>query len=462
MIKKILYKLTFLIIICNLITYNSFAEWSCESGCKIKGGTPEVILNYIENNTKILDNISNNLWEWVKNINIPTNISTTWTKVSNRDSFSSKMWLRIYNSLFNWNKSESGFKYFLSNIDWDVPAPISRDLRLIDNQNKKLNYFLSKVIKWWYSFNDIDSKKACEWMEDNWNCEKFLWNNIEEVIKNLINNNSKINLLIRKELGFMWFKSVVWDSSYQKLFAVDENFKTEIKNNYNKETYKSCADCKGWSIDRIKKMKDKIILNDKDSKSWIDEWIDAWNLLLWINNDEDKENNKIERNLLNEELARQWVSTKNWDAVLNDLKNFQWNSFGFSIWNNPITNSFENFIEQIEEPFKSNEFNNFTNAIWDINSELPDKETFTFDEIVKSKNNLSDDGIISSKVQILVKKNMWIISRQNKNTDKLQWRIIELHTNLWQSINTLEKIIPKTEKICNQQDAWNWKCNYRN
>lgn len=465
LIKKRISKLIFIIIISTLVIYNSFAEETCESGCKIKSWTPEIILKYIENNNKIINNLSNNLSNNVskktKHINIPTNINNNWMKVNINNSFSSWIWLRIYNTLFNWSEIESGFKYFLSNIDWDVPAPISRDLRLIENQNKKLNYFLSKVIKSWHSLNKIDSKKACVWVEDEWNCNQYIWNNIEIAIKNLIANNNTINLIIRKELGFMWFKSIVWSSSYDTLFAVSQDFKQELKNNYNKDTYKFCATCKWSSIDKIVKIKNKILLNDSNSKNWIEQWINAWNLLLWINDDNNKKNNLIERNLLNEELARQWVSSKNWDAVLNDLEKFQWNDFWFSIWNNPITNSFNNFIEQIEQPFKSKDFNNFTNTIWDINISNPDIENFTYKDIINSSDKLSDDNIISKNVKFLVKQNMWIISRQNKNTDKLQWRILELHINLWQSINTLEKLIPKSEKICNQQDTWNWKCNYR-
>ena len=462
MIKKLLYNLIFLIIICNIIAYNSFAEWTCESGCKIKWGTPETVLKYIENNNKIIDNISNNLWKSYTGSSIPTNISITWTKVSTKNSFSSKIWLRIYNSIFNWSEVESGFQYFLANIDWDVPRPISRDLRLIDNQNKKLNYFLSKVIKWWYSWDKFDIKKACNWVKDNWKCLEKLWNNTEDALRNLIKNNNTINLIIRKELWFMWFKSIVWSSSYDKLFWIPEDFKTEIKNNYNKETYKSCASCNGWSIDRFEKMKDKILLNDKYSKNWINEWIKTWDLLLWINDYSWEKYDKIERNLLNEELSRQWVSSKNWDAVLNDLKDFKWNKFWFSIWNNPIKNSFDNFLEQIKEPFESKQVNSLKKAIADINISTPEIEKFTYKDIVNTDSNIYDDSDIAQKIKILVKQNMWIIAKQNKATDKLQARIINLHYNLWKSIDTLEEIIIKSEKICDQQDNWAWKCNYRN
>ena len=459
--KKILYKLIFLIIICNFTTYNSFAEWTCESWCKIKNWTPEVISEYISNNRKIIKNLSKNLWDKSKQYNIPTSWSFAWKNVSKNSSVSTWMWLRIYNSLFNWKETTSWFKYFLSNIDWDVPTPISRDLRLIDNQNRTLNYFLSRVIKSGQSWNKIEPKKACKWVEDWWKCEKLIWNNIEIAIKNLIDNNNTINLILRKELGFMWFSSIVWSSSYDELFAVPENFKQEVKNNYNKQTYKSCAECKWWSIDRIKKSIKKITLNDKAWKKWIDEWENAWNLLLWINDDKNKKNNILERNLLAEELAKQWISTSNWDAVLNDLKETQWNDFGMSIWNNPITNSFENFVEAISRPFKSKQVTVLTEAIWNINDALPGKDIFDFEGIKYSEVNLSDDWLIADRIKKTIAKNKAIITKQNKSTDKLQWRIIQLHINLSQTINTLEKIIPKTEKICNDQDSWNGKCSYR-
>ncbi len=476
MIKIILNKLIFIVIIFNLFIYNSFADEAiCEKWCKIKDGAPEVILEYISNNNKIIQNISKNLWKnknhW--NISIPTNVSV-WQSYQNiinqnnevwymniNNSVSSWIGLRIYNSLFNWSETASWFKYFLSNIDWDVPYPIKRDLELIGRQNQKLNYFLSRVIKNWYSFNDINSKKACEWIEDNWKCEKLIWNDIEEAIKNLIDNNNTINLIIRKELWFMWFNSVVWSSSYNELFAIPETFKSEIQLNYNKETYRSCANCKSWSIQRIKKSIEKISLSDRAWKDWINEWENAWNLLLWINNYDDKEKQRrIERNLLNRELARQWVSFNSWEAVLNDLENFKWNSFWFSAWNNPITNSFMNFIDEIKEPFTSRTVNSFTETLANIKENASNIDVFTFSEIIHSKENLWNDKKTFNKIQEVVKKNQAIIARQNKNTDKLQSKIIQLHINLNETINTLEDIIPKTEKICNDQDYGDGKCSY--
>lgn len=457
MFKKILYILSLLLIIFNLFIYNSSAEWNCESNCKIKNQTPEALLKYIENNKKIIQNISKNLWKQSKNINIPTNISTDLKNVNINNSVSTWMWLRIYNSLFNWNEAESWFKYFLANIDWDVPFPIKRDLQLIDNQNQALNYLLTKIIKNWYSSDKIDPKKICQWIDDNWKCEKNIWNDIEEALKKLINNNSTINLILRKELWFMWFKSLVWSSSYNDLFLVPENFKSEIQSNYNKETYKSCANCKWWSIYRIKKSIKNISKNFIDWNNWINEWKKAWNLLLWINNNKD-EYNKLERNLLKKELARQGISTNNWEVVLKDLKDFQWNTFWFSPWNNPISNSFRNFIEAIKEPFRSKVITDFTEAIANL---TPEKKKYKIDEITYSDKNLWSDKKIVQKIRETIQKNQAIIAKQNKNTWKLQWRILELHKNLEESINLLDKITIKTEKICNDQDYGNGKCSYK-
>ncbi|MDQ7008690.1 MAG: hypothetical protein Q9M94_00160 [Candidatus Gracilibacteria bacterium] len=466
MYKTFFHKLVKTIFIIYLFIFfgfinNSYAEGTCESGCKIKSATPDILLEYISNNKKIIQNISKNLGKAPSQIDIPTNINISGTNINTNNSFSTGIGLRIYNSLFNWKETESGFKYFLANIDGDVPVPISRDLRLIDNQNRSLNYFLSKIIKNGYSFNDIDTEKVCEGIEDNGKCLKFLGNNIEDAIKNLINNNSTINLILRKELGFMGFQSIVGSSSYEELFLIPENFKQEIKKNYNKETYKSCAECSGGSIDIVKKTINKIILNDSQGKDGISEWISAWNLLLGIDNDDKKTDNNIERNLLNKELSRQGISSNNGTAVLKDLKDFKGNSFGFSIGNNPISNSFLNFIEEIEEPFKSKTVNNFTETISNISNSLPDKETFSLSEIKYTEKNLGNDSEVYKKIKETIKKNQAIIARQNKNTDKLQGRIIQLHINLTQTINTLEKIIPKAEKICNDQDNGNGICSYR-
>lgn len=458
---KIVKKIIIYLFIFFWLINNSYAEWSCESWCKIKDATPAILLEYISNNKKIIQNISENLWKAKSQVNLPTNISVSWNNINTRNSVSSWIWLRIYNSLFNWKESESWFKYFLANINWDVPSPISRDLRLIDNQNRSLNYFLSKIIKNWYSYDNIDSEKVCEWIKDNWKCKKLLWNNIEVAIKNLIDNNSKINLILRKELWFIGFRSIVWNNSYKELFLIPENFKQEIKNNYNKETSKSCAKCDWWSINKIEEVIKNVSLNNKEWKDWISEWINAWNLLLWVDKDWKRNDNNNERDLLQNELSKQWISPNNWEAVLKDLKNFQGNDYWFSFWNNPITNSFDNYIEEIAKPFKSKSVNNLTESISNITDSFPDKESFTLSEIKYTEKNLWNDSQIQNTIKEVIKQNQAIITRQNKNTDKLQWRIIQLHINLAQTINTLEKMIPKSEKICNDQDSWNWICSVR-
>ena len=42
---------------------------------------------------------------------------------------------------------------------------------------------------------------------------------------------------------------------------------------------------------------------------------------------------------------------------------------------------------------------------------------------------------------------------QDTNTQKLQAKLISMHANIVSAINTLEKIIPISEKVCNDQDA---------
>jgi len=44
------------------------------------------------------------------------------------------------------------------------------------------------------------------------------------------------------------------------------------------------------------------------------------------------------------------------------------------------------------------------------------------------------------------------IAAQDTNSDKLQGRIIQMHIDLSQAINTLDKTIPFAQKVCNDQD----------
>jgi hypothetical protein len=442
LIKNILHKLFFLLIIINIFTLNSFAN-ECENQCLIKNWPANVLGEYINNNRKVINNINSKIIAW-SNTNYSSN---------------KKIWLQVYNSLFNWSEVESWFKYFVANIDWDVPKQISRDLMIIDNQNRALNRLLEKILSTWNYSEIIDWESklkwsdVCNWISDT-KCETILNWDLSEILKKLIRNNSKIALILRRELGFMWVDIWIWSTDYQSLFLVPLNFREEIKKNYNKSTSFACSKCIWWTADRISKAIEKITLNDQASKEWINQWKKAWDRLLWVTNQNDeiiRENIEINKN-----LKKEWINTNSWEANLKTNKNSSNNNL--SLENNPITNSFRTFTQQYITPIWDIAYNSFSKTvssfenIWD---------SFSIENTKEVKEKLQSDYNINKRIDLLIKSNEALINRQNIDSDKLQSRIIKMHINLSQTINKLEKITPKSEKVCNDQDNWNGKCSYR-
>jgi hypothetical protein len=47
---------------------------------------------------------------------------------------------------------------------------------------------------------------------------------------------------------------------------------------------------------------------------------------------------------------------------------------------------------------------------------------------------------------------------EDTNTQKLQAKLINMHIQLLSAINKLNSTIPISEKVCNAQDTWNWRC----
>ena len=171
--------------------------------------------------------------------------------------------------------------------------------------------------------------------------------------------------------------------------------------------------------------------------------------------------NREERNALNAELWKKWISWKNWDSVLKWLEDF--NNDGLNLQNNPIMNSFRTFKEQFNTPLAKRTKNDLS-EVWANISEWSNSivKTLSLWEIKVVKEKLKNTDNIIRKIEKIVKLNEAIINRQNVNSWKLQARIIQMHINLSQTINKLDETIPKSEKVCKDQDTANpAKCIFR-
>ena len=452
MLKQFLHKLIFLFVI--FITFSSFsyAEISCEQNCKIKDWPSPILLEYITDNRKIISNISKELWQINKKEKIPTWVSFKGFNTRMTGGVNRNIWYKIYNTLFNWREFESGFSLFLSQVNSSLSTQVNRDLMIISNQNKSLNIFITRLVSNWHSFTILNN--ICEWIENKW-CEKLLNKNLWMVMTSLLRNNMKLYNLFQWEVGISIKNE---DFNFNDLFLVWENFEEEFKIYYNSNTEFACSKCSWGALNRLNKAIDKITLNDKAGEKWIEEWKDAWSLLLQVvwNSKETKEYRELERELLEEELSKKWIGSK---SILKWLENF--NNRGLTLKNNPITNSYKTFIDS----FKVNKIikvKNDLTAIWNL---LWEWATFVWNSLTLGEINVLNVEIkqnvqIKNKIDRLVRLNEIVIARQNQSSWQLQSRIIKMHINLVQAINQLDDIIPKAEKICNDQDKWSGKCSF--
>jgi len=413
-----------LIILILLLSINSTF-----SSCEIKDSTADVLYNYLENNRKVVNNISKQLTR--KEIK-------PWYHLK-RES------VKTYNLIFNWWDTLTTWEYFISQIKAEIPYPIQRDLILLKREWEDLNRFLKSALENWYSDNNI--KNPCEWVT---NCN-LSWK-ASEIISELISNNAKVINLY--QLNILWKFSFSDDSNF---ILVDKNFESDFNKYYNQYTIADCSNTEWWFMFRINKAIKEITLKDQFWQNGIKEWQNAWNLLTWSKSTEE-EYIETERRLLREELSRNWISWSNWDAILKNLDEF--NNNWYNNWNNPISNSFDTFSDSLERWKTSDIISDFWNTLVQLYDWVTDNSSVSLREFSNKKSDIESENKIISEIDLLYERQKPFISSHNLNSEKLRSKIMDMHIWISQAINTLDKSIPKAIKVCESQDRNSWKCSF--
>lgn len=426
--KKII--LTFIILIFNInLTY--------AGSCLIEDSTSPALLKYIENNRKIIREI------------------TSQTSKSNETSPSSELLsniTKIYNDISNVSWYWAYFTYYVAYpLSNEVPHEIKRDHDLLVWENEWLSSYLETIIDSKKSNIDIDLSSVCN--EIGYNCD--FWNSQKntEIIRKLIANNDKILELYR--YTFMWLEDEA-DNSY-KYILVPSNFKSEISTNYSKSWYSWCSEQNWWFFERISESIWNIALNNQKAKDWISEWKESWALLMWTNSDSE-EYQKLEKELLKKELSRQWVS---WDSQTNMLDTLsKYNNEGwYSLNNNFITNTYNNALNEVKKVGRvfSEEI------IWDFFSSYNDDENIPDPEVSLGNINTATYNSettqdVKLRIHTMYENQIiydWISELSTINT---RTKIIDSYISIKNSIWVLNSACPISVAICNAQDSGNWNC----
>jgi len=404
-----------------------------EGSCNIASWPAPELLEYISNIRKIVSNVTSE-------IVVLDNISWTQNKINKIES--------IFNSVTSWDSYFLNFRYYVKAplSQYVIPHEIKRDYNLIENEIEWLSKYLEKIIEKWWDESPISMVKACEWVESpcnlSWNAWDIIWILIWETIKLWEDYSSSI----------LWDNIKNWDIKFWW-----ENFNTIMwENYYNPDSLSQCSS-EWWFSERISKSISNITEVFDDWSSAMKNWDEAIWLLYWLVNEYDSDFNKEKYNskeeeLLQKELAKQWISSKSTEIMLWNLRKYNsW--WWFSEDNNFIENSADTISKNLSSQLKqfADDVFTFEDAKEENREALQKTIKWLLDN--KAWNNITLDIIY--RTSTIYESELPFAILQDNSTQKLQWKIINMHSNLTSAINILEKVISVAEAVCNEQDSDN-------
>ncbi len=408
------------------------------AGCVIKDKSSPALLEYIENNRKIIKTISNQLSEYTTKESLSKNIDDEYNKTKSS-------WLKIYNQIFNFDSYYSYFSYFATfPISNEVPKEVKRDYRLLESEWKWIKYYLNQIVKNWKS--ELVIKNICK--DITVNCDFSEEMTAAEIIWKLTANNEAVMDLFRN--------AVIWEiyKNPTKLTLINNNFELEIQTNYGIVAYSKCSEEKWWFFETISTKIQEIWELNKEWKDWIQKWKDAIDLMLW-NDTTNEKYSDTEKRVLKNELSKQWIS---WDSQSNMLDSLEkYNNEWLSKDNNFIKNTFNNTRVKLEKKLRA--FKN--EVIWDFFKKKT-WDSVSIESTISAQKNSTDTNKIKEDIDKQYLELLNLSADSETNTANLRSRILNTHFDLSNSINILEWICANSVKVCKQQNSlkWDcWKCN---
>lgn len=408
------------------IFFTNITFWDCNSSCKILSWPPEVLSNYLRDLKRVINNFNSELAK----VKPQTWAKKEYTKIKTEI-------IKFFNKITSWDNYFTNFYFYIMyGIKNEYVPEIWRDYNLLEQEWIYLERYYKKVLSRWYSDFVLDSKKICNWIE---NCD--LSGNALDILWKIYKNHDDIKNYFK--LSIVWKRHLFW----WNLILVSNNFKDEMYEFYNENTTKNCSICEWWFFDRITKQIDDISNWQELARNWIKSWQEA--IAMLDGSLSDREYEKIERDLLKKELQAQWLPINSSEIVLKNLDKY--NNWWFSLDNNFITNTFDSVKDSVVS-----QINSFTDTI--LQKFKNNKKDVSIKDFTKSYSKLKDTKKIEELISEMYNKELPYSKLQDTSTEQLQWRIIELHYNLTQTIKTLDSSIKTSQKICNDQARWLWKC----
>lgn len=427
-------KITILSILFLSLLNFSFANAATTESCKLSEGTPEVLTDFITNQRVLVNNITQELYKHTPK----SSIWWDWAKVKSNV-------IRAFNETFNWYDSYFSYAdfYITYPLSSEYVAEIRRDYDLLNNESQWLEDYYNYIANNWFTDINLDKKDICSGVE---NCD-YNWNVVDVIV--WIEWNLE-NLKNYYRLRIMWGSSLAPNSNITepKLKLVNSDFIKTFNTYYSPNTWVECKDSEGSFFQKAWTAMKNIADYNNLAKDWFQSWKDAYDLAMWTT----PNYSTVEKELLADELSRQWIWWSQADTILQNLENYN-KAWWFSAKNNFITNSFAYVISSISkqaDDFDENVIKNF----WSDNK---NNVVSVYDFWWTYQDTLIQDDL-NSRLNIM-KKSLEVVSSDNdKSIENIIIKLNSMHATLTAATKRLENLIPISQEVCDSQAKWVWNC----
>lgn len=458
-----------------IFTKPSFAEpRACGTWeyCAVQNQTIAEIDIYIENNKKAIENIT---------VFIRNN-ATIWEAEDDKKTIREYM-VWMINQSVEWESFDELFDFYVTSaMESTVPDAMYRDYQKLMNESQRIQKLLNMVSD--RNYDDITITKEIICKDVNGVCStnnKDLWGSLWSTLGLIYQNNIDIKRLYRlaingQEAEFKKQNSLFFipnisnaNSWLDSVNAMSRShFSQTITKYYGANAVAECNMCNGWSYAEIAESIKSIAQTLKWQSDGYKSWKDAWNLLIWWKEASRKAAN--ERMLLERELSRQGVSTRNSEIILwnldeyNNPENEDGRAGGFTWWNNFISNSYNSFINDTRndlDTFESSIDSTFYEEANDPDNDMIGAYT-SVEKLIEDKAKIDRSVLIAQDIDELYRLHLEHAQKDDLYWSQLIGRIVSTHNNLVEAIVSLKQAQPIAEEVCDSQAAGRWKCSYWN
>lgn len=397
--------------------------------CLIKNQPAPVLEEYIRNLKKVIQNFN-------------TEVSKITPHPGKVQIFQARAWiLRSFNTSISWNDYYTlPYFYMGYGVRNEYVPEIWRDYYLLEREQKLLPNYHQMLLKRWYGDETIDPAKVCGWIPE---C-KLQSTKVYDMLGEIIDaHNAMMSYYRLSILGKKW--SFGWTLQF-----VPSNFISEFQLYYNEYTTHNCSNTEENFMYRVKKQTKLITQWQESAANGIEYWQDA--IAMLNGTMDDKAYERRQRELLEQELNHQWTSLRASESILNNFDRYN-DSGSFTSRNNFISNSFDYINQGVRSQIDA-----FRDTILSTFNRYEDDTGIPTTEFVTTQEHLWDLKWVDERITRMYQEELPYAQLQDDTNFNLEGRILELHYNLAQTIQALEKTIKIARKVCNDQWRWIWVC----